>query len=165
MGRQKSKLIKGELIGSHGLIYLDESDYIIHPSGQTTRMVVAKCHCGVEFIGRLFDIRRNKIKSCGCLRKGIHGLSGTKVHILWKNIKTRCYYKDSWKYKYYGGKGIKVYEPWINDFMVFHSYITSLPGYSDSNKLTLDRIDNDGNYEPGNLRWVTMREQNKNRSI
>lgn len=162
------KIIKykiGDILGNNGIIYLGEYKFIIHPCGQRTRQVIIKCNCGVKFIGRLFDIKHGRIKSCGCIKKGIHGMCNTKIYNLWRNIKTRCYRKNNWKYKYYGGKGVKVYEPWIHDFMVFYSYISLLPNYKENKKLTLDRIDNDGNYEPGNLRWVTMKIQNENRSI
>lgn len=82
-----------------------------------------------------------------------HGLNGTKEYILWINIKERCFNTKHIMYKYYGGRGIKMYKLWIKKPIDFISYVKSLPDYGLEN-YSLDRIDNDGNYEPNNLRWV-----------
>lgn len=76
------------------------------------------------------------------------------------NIIKRCYDNTRNNYIDYGGRGIKVCDEWLNDFMCFYSWAIS-NGYSD--KLTIDRINNDGNYEPDNCRWVTMKVQSNNR--
>ena len=72
----------------------------------------------------------------------------------WLGIKKRCFIKTRPDYKYYGGRGIKMCKDWIHDFSAFYAYVKTLPEY-DLN-LTLDRIDNDGDYESGNLRWVNQ---------
>jgi hypothetical protein len=75
-------------------------------------------------------------------------------------MKTRCYNFNTNAYKYYGGRAITVCDEWKNDFMNFYIWAIN-NGYRDA--LTLDRINNDGNYSPDNCRWVTIREQSLNR--
>ena len=76
-------------------------------------------------------------------------------------MKTRCYNPHSNSYPRYGGRGILICEEWLSDFAIFREWAES-NGYDES--LTIDRIDTDGNYEPGNCRWVTLREQSLNTS-
>lgn len=77
-------------------------------------------------------------------------------------IITRCRSKTSKSYKHYGGRGISCYEEWIENRSKFLEYIQTLPGWDDP-QLDLDRIDNDGNYEPGNIRFASKSENNKNK--
>lgn len=86
-----------------------------------------------------------------------HRLSGTRLHRIWKAMRTRCNNTKPY-YKYWNGKGIKVCEEW-NDFLTFRNWAIS-HGYT--NSLTLDRIDGDKNYQPSNCRWATPAEQNRN---
>lgn len=88
-----------------------------------------------------------------------HGLKGTRVFRIWSNMKTRCNNPNSNYYKRYGGRGIKVCDEW-NDFQVFYDWAMS-NGYNDN--LSIDRINNNGNYEPSNCRWVDMKTQGRNR--
>lgn len=87
---------------------------------------------------------------------------GTKLHCIWKQIKQRCYNKNNKNYKNYGGRGIKVCTEWqgVNGFLNFKSWSMN-NGYKEG--LSIDRINNDGNYEPANCRWVTDIEQANNK--
>ena len=84
-----------------------------------------------------------------------------KYYGLWNNIKTRCYNQNNSRYKYYGARGITIYEEWVNDYVEFERYIECLgekpEGYS------LDRVHNDLGYEPMNLRWASPKQQSENR--
>jgi len=105
------------------------------------------------------------VRSCGCLMKTggnlSHGLTGTKCYKAWEQIKMRCYSENNPRYKTYGGRGIKLYEPWIKDPLAFVTYIKSLDN-AEKDGYSIDRINNDGNYEPGNLKWSTDKEQGRN---
>jgi len=95
-----------------------------------------------------------------------HGLSQSKdkYYTLWKNIKQRCYNKNYSYFEYWGGRGITMYDKWINDPISFIEYVKSLENY-DKDNYSLDRENNSGNYEPGNLRWATNQEQNINQRL
>ena len=90
-----------------------------------------------------------------------HGMHGTKVYNTWKGIKKRCYQKTYQHYDRYGGRGIIMCDEWKNDFIAFYNYIGEAP----NDEYQLDRIDNNGNYEPGNCRWVTRQENCRNRNV
>lgn len=90
-----------------------------------------------------------------------HGKTGTRIYSIYVNMKNRCYYTNNKRYQNYGGRGIEVCDEWLNHFQAFYDWAMS-HGYSDN--LTLDRINVDGNYEPSNCRWVTLKEQENNRS-
>lgn len=93
----------------------------------------------------------------------IHDISYTSEYKTWSSIKQRCYNPKCYQYKTYGGRNIKLAEYWINNPLDFYNYITSLDNYNIEG-YTLDRIDNDKNYEIGNLRWASKFTQNNNRS-
>lgn len=82
----------------------------------------------------------------------------------WNQIKQRCYNPKHARYADYGKRGVALFNDWREDFWLFLEYIQSLPDYGEEGR-TLDRIDNDGNYEPGNLRWATKEEQSQNRRL
>lgn len=110
------------------------------------------------------DSGRGKKKGCKSPGSGprSHGMHDTKIYKCWRNMKQRCYYKKHRSYKDYGERGIKVCEEWKNSFQAFYDYVSTLPHYGEPGR-TLDRINNDGNYEPGNIRWSTPYEQTHNR--
>jgi len=90
-----------------------------------------------------------------------HGFSKTRLYGIWCQMKNRCYNTRVEKYPSYGGRGIRVCEEWRQNFLTFRRW--ALDNGYDSN-LQIDRRDNDGNYEPSNCRWVSSKEQQRNRS-
>lgn len=87
-----------------------------------------------------------------------HGLSKSDEYMVWRNMLKRCYNKKTKDYKYYGGRGIEVCERWRNSFIAFLGDIGPRP----TCYFSIDRMNNNGNYEPGNVRWATQSEQNLN---
>ena len=123
---------------------------------------LCKCDCGklVEVLGD--NLRSGNTKSCGCLRKEIvtiHGDSRIRLYYIWHSMKARCYNSNNNNYKYYGERGIKVCKEWKNNYMMFKNWALA-NGYKEG--LTIDRIDNDGNYCPENCRWLTKSENSRN---
>ena len=123
------------------------------------------CVCGSCVSVKSFDLRAGRTKSCGCkkaeivaTKKTTHGCTGTQAYKAWLNMKRRCYDVNNNRYKNYGGRGISVSPRWITNFESFIAYIGEHPGKGYS----IDRINVDGNYEPGNVRWATTKEQGNN---
>lgn len=93
--------------------------------------------------------------------KYVHGKRRTRLYSTWTGMKTRCTNKNCAKYKNYGGRGIKICDEWLNNFQSFYDWAME-NGYRDD--LSIDRINNDGNYEPSNCRWIKMEEQASNKT-
>lgn len=131
--------------------------------GRSQRQVICLCDCGKEVVIKLNSIKRGHTKSCGCLH-GIDrkGRSHEKIFKLWKRIIYRCYNESYPNHHRYGGRGIVVSDEWLNSFDKFEQHCLEC-GYDPN--LTIDRINNDGNYEYGNIRFVTTAENNLNRVI
>lgn len=127
--------------------------------GQASPQWRCVCDCGEEVITDSRLLLRGAIVSCGC-GKCTHKKSKTLLYKTWLNMKQRCSNKKIVTYKHYLDKGIKVCEEWENSFENFESWALS-NGYKEG--LTIDRINNDGDYEPSNCRWITLSEQQRNK--
>jgi hypothetical protein len=125
------------------------------------------CDCGEETIARLTSLRSGNTQSCGCWGRErriasttTHGLTQHALYQTWWAVVRRCEDPDCVEYEYYGGRGISLYGPW-HDVTVFIQWIEANLGPRPEG-MTLDRIDNDGNYEPGNVRWADRLTQRHN---
>ena len=126
---------------------------------------LCKCDCGNELIVNGYALRSGHTQSCGCLQKEkakknkfIHGFAKTKLYKRWFQIKERCENPNNPSYKHYGGRNIKLCEEW-HDFLIFQKWALN-NGYQE--KLTIERINVNGNYEPSNCIFATRLTQNRN---
>lgn len=120
------------------------------------------CECGAKKDAAGYSLRAGKVRSCGCLQRESrvhHGASYTVEYQAWRGMKRRCYNPSSPGYDSWGGRGIAVCDRWKNSFESFLADMGERPGEGYS----LDRIDVDGNYEPGNCRWATAATQSRNK--
>lgn len=124
------------------------------------------CDCGETKEIRVADVKRGKTQSCGCHKKETsrqmlttHWLSNNPEHSVWSDMKWRCYNKNDYWYKNYGGRWITVCDEWANSFETFNSDMWPRP----SDKHSIDRIDVEWNYCKENCKWATRSEQNNNK--
>lgn len=133
-----------------------------------------QCDCGKEVVSTANAVHTGNTQSCGCLKSekalsrcmdyiGLaqaacitHGRTGSRIYKIYKGMKQRCYNDKNPNYKYYGGKGVMMCAEWMNDPTRFFDWALA-NGYTD--KLTIDRIDSDGDYCPDNCRFITQSEQ------
>ena len=125
------------------------------------------CDCGQTTTAAGHHLKEGRTRSCGCIRREMstthgstRGRTRTRLYRIWLSMKTRCAYPSHTSYKNYGGRGISVCAEWRGSFEAFRDWSLA-NGYQDD--LTIDRINPDGDYEPNNCRWATMREQALNK--
>lgn len=127
--------------------------------------------CGTRRVIKAYTLMGGSSRSCGCLKLEIstrrlttHGMRGhsstAPEYWVWASMHSRCYNEAEEKYPRYGGRGITICDRWRHDFAAFLADMGPRPSKAHS----IDRIDNDGNYEPGNCRWATAKEQSRNQS-
>ena len=139
-------------------------------SKQRNREWFCRCDCGGYSRVNTRDLNNGNTTSCGCNRSiamtkvaSKHGLRYSPEYRLWLSIKQRCFHPSQNNYKDYGGRGIMIAEEWKDDPVAFCRYIREVLGPKPTPKHSIDRIDVNGHYEPGNLRWATRSEQQANK--
>lgn len=149
--------LTGQKFGRLTVIKRDKNKY-----GRVTWL--CRCECGNMCIVTANSLKTGNSTSCGCFRKEHpnhtkHNQRHTRLYKIWLKMKQRCFNSKDKSYKNYGGRGITMYDKWVNDFMSFY-YWSKENGYKED--LSIDRIDNNGNYEPNNCRWTDKKTQNRN---
>ncbi len=131
------------------------------------RYVECRCDCGKVKTTSFYPIKLGIVVSCGCYHKEMigdlrrsHGYTGTRLYNTWKNIKARCLYPNSRRYNDYGGRGISICKEWELSFVNFKNWALN-NGYTD--KLSIERKNNNENYCPDNCEWITNATQQLNR--
>lgn len=135
-------------------------------SGSHAYIMECICDCGTIKSVNLYSMEAGLTKSCGCLNRELtrercttHGMSHTSEWQILHQIKARCTNPKNSAYPRYGGRGIKVCQRWLDSYDDFLADVGKRP----SRAHTLDRINNNGNYEPGNVRWATYAQQGANK--
>ena len=141
-----------------------------HMRGRREPCIRCRCQCGKLLDVRVRSLVTGNTKSCGCMKaefvrqaKLKHGEAGHNGHsseyMAWANMISRCENANRRDYRHYGGRGIRVCKDWRNSYQTFLSVVGRRP----SAKHKLERINNNGNYKPGNVKWATQKEQTNNR--
>jgi hypothetical protein len=145
---------------------VDPPESVVNNGGH--RYYLCQCSCGNEVVVMLSNLLSGATKSCGCLQSEVaaergrlrhtHGMSDTREYNSWKAMIERCTTEKRPEYGRYGGRDIRVCDRWLNSFENFYTDMRDRPP-----GMSLDRIDNDGDYTPDNCRWATAKEQSRNR--
>lgn len=159
------KDLTGQKFGRLTVVHRGNSHRL--PCGQVQTMWICMCDCGNLTTVNTGNLRTGKVVSCGCYNKEKshisypkHGKSRDRIYGIWAGIKKRCNLSSNPSYQYYGGRGITICDEWNSNFTLFYEWAIA-HGYQDG--LSIDRINQDGNYEPNNCRWVSMKKQENNR--
>lgn len=159
--------MKDDFIGKRFGLWtvIERVENYVSPQGQPQKMYKCQCDCGCIKNVNLSSLKRGLSTSCGRHPQKIkdkerYDFLHSRLFNIYNNMKARCYNNKSINYERYGGRGIRVCDDWLNDGINFYRWALQ-NGYND--KLSLDRIDNNGNYEPSNCRWATIMEQASNK--
>lgn len=163
------KDLTGKRFGNLEVISLEEKKF----NGKRYRYYwCCQCDCGNTCVVRGDSLSKGGTRSCGCLHKKAaiknvskhhrHKMSGTPAYHVWQSMKRRCHNPSDKSFPRYGGRGIKVCDEWRNDFQTFYDYVNKLEHFGEAG-YTLDRTNNDGDYEPGNVCWSDAKTQARNR--
>ena len=123
-----------------------------------------RCQCGNEIIADGYNLKSGHTRSCGCLQietnrliRTTHGLTNSKTYRTWRSMINRCTNKTQDSYNIYGARGITVCGRWLR----FENFLSDMGEQPEG--MSIDRLVNDGNYEPGNTRWATLEQQSNNK--